>query len=83
MLMAGAVSAVFGISFYWRNSDTSDNMRIYILMYGLCSAAWCIIYGFIGIIDNFEICEMLRKPATLAFELFLVTETFWVPRWQG
>ncbi len=76
LLMAGTMSAIFGISFYYRNKETSGNMRVYILFYGLCSALWCISYGFIGIIDDFAICDLLRKPATFAIETLLITETF-------
>ncbi len=76
LLVAGAVSAVFGISFYLRNKDTDGNMRTYILMYGLLSTVWCTCYGLIGIMDDFTVCEILRKPGVFAVEAFYVTETF-------
>ncbi|MBR4515286.1 MAG: response regulator [Lachnospiraceae bacterium] len=83
LLMVGAVAAVFGISFYLRNRDTSGNMRIYILLYGVFSAIWCISYGLIGIIDDFAVCEALRKPGIASFEAFMVLETFIVTEMTG
>ncbi|MCR5099187.1 MAG: response regulator [Lachnospiraceae bacterium] len=76
LLMAGAISAVFGISFFWRNKGTSDNLRIYILLYGISSAGWCIGYGFIGILDDFAVCAVIRRFAILCFDLFMINETF-------
>ena len=76
LLVAGAVSAVFGISFFWRNKVTSDNLRFYILLYGISSAGWCIGYGLIGILDDFAICAVIRKFAILCFDTFMVNETF-------
>ena len=83
LFMAGAISAVFGISFYLRNRDTSGNMRISILLYGVFSAIWCISYGFIGVIDDFTVCEALRKPGIASYEAFMVLETFVVTEMTG
>ena len=76
LLMVGAITAVLGISFYSRNREAAGNIRFIILFYGLCSALWCIIYGFIGITDNLDACQMLRKIGVLGVDGFVLTEVF-------
>ena len=83
LFIMGTVSAIMGMSFYMRNRDTSGNMRIYILLYGIFAALWCMSYALIGVIDNFDVCELLRKPGILAVQAFLLTELFLVTESSG
>jgi len=76
LLMVGAVVATLGISFYAGNKEVSGKFRFYIFFYGICSAIWCISYGFIGITDDFAACEIIRKVGILGIDAFLVTEVF-------
>ena len=81
--MLGSVSAVLGISFYYRNRQAAGKTRFYILFYGLCSAVWCICYGMIGISDNLELCEQIRKVGVAGINGFLLTEVFLVSEMSG
>ncbi|MBR0131770.1 MAG: response regulator [Lachnospiraceae bacterium] len=83
LLMLGSVSAVLGISFYFRNRQAAGKTRFYILFYGLCSAVWCICYGMIGISDNLELCEQIRKVGVAGINGFLLTEVFLVSEMSG
>ncbi|MCR5452623.1 MAG: hypothetical protein K6F00_08365, partial [Lachnospiraceae bacterium] len=83
LLMIGATAAVFGISFFLRNKESTGNIRLYIFSYGICSAIWCISYGLIGLCDNFELCANIRKLAIFSIDLFLVTEVFLVTEMCG
>ena len=83
LLMLGSVSAVMGISFYFRNRQAAGKIRFYILFYGLCSAVWCICYGMIGISDNLELCEQIRKVGVAGINGFLLTEVFLVSEMSG
>ena len=83
LLMLGTVSATLGISFYARNSQAANKIRFYILFYGIFSAVWCICYGVIGIMDNLDTCEMLRKVGVIGVDGFLLTEVFLVSEMSG
>lgn len=83
LLMLGAISLVFGVSFYLRNRHAAGKIRSYILLYGLCSAIWCICYGAIGITDNLTQCEIMRKIGVVGINGFLVTEVFLVSEMSG
>ena len=83
LLMLGTVSAMLGISFYFRNRDASGKIRFYILFYGLSSALWCICYGLIGFTENLEACEILRKIGIVGVDGFLLTDFFLVSELSG
>lgn len=83
LLMLGTVSAMLGISFYFRNQDASGKIRFYILFYGLSSALWCICYGLIGFTENLEACEILRKIGIVGVDGFLLTDFFLVSELSG
>lgn len=81
--MMGTLAAVFGISFYIRNRETSNGIRLNILFYGLTSALWCIAYGLIGFTADLDVCNALRKIGLLGIIGFLLTETFMVTAIPG
>ena len=74
LLIIGTVAAVMGISFYRHNKEATGRIQVYIISYGICSAVWCFSFGMIGFVENFIMCEWLRKLGILAVDAFLVTE---------
>ena len=80
LLMLGAVLIVVGIGFFLRTKDAADRMSLYILLYALTSAVWCISYGIIGITDNFELAYIVRRVGVFAIDSFFVVEVFFVSR---
>ena len=83
LLIAGTVAAVCGISFFIRNREASGRMRVYIFLYGVCSAVWCLFFGLIGLCDNMELCYLLRKAGVIGVVTFLMTETFLITDISG
>ena len=83
LILSGTVSAVLGISFFFQNRRAAGNIAYYMLFCGIWSALWCLCYGMIGITDNLELCEILRKVGVLGIDSFLLTEVFLVSEMSG
>ena len=83
LLMIGTVAAVMGISFYIRNREAQGKIRLFIFSYGLSSAVWCISYGLIGLTDQFELCDVLRKIGIIGIETFFFTEVLLATEMSG
>ncbi|MCR5746173.1 MAG: response regulator [Lachnospiraceae bacterium] len=83
LLIIGTVAGVMGISFYFRNKEAIGNFRLYIFLYGICSALWCLSYGIIGITNNLAICDPVRSIGVFAICAFLITEVFLVSEMSG
>ena len=83
LLMVGTVAAVMGISFYLRNREAAGKIRLYIFCYGITSAIWCISYGLVGISDDFQVCEVIRKFGVFGYVSFFFTEVLLATEMSG
>ena len=77
-LMLSALLIVYGISFYIKNRGIARRINLFILLYCVFSALWCLCFGSIGLADNLDNAEILRKIGDFAIVAFLVNEVFFV-----
>ena len=77
-LMLSALLIVYGISFYIKNRGIARRINLFILLYCVFSALWCLCFGSIGLAYNLDNAEIFRKIGDFAIVAFLVNEVFFV-----
>ncbi|MBR5336966.1 MAG: response regulator [Lachnospiraceae bacterium] len=80
LMILGSITLVVGINFFLQNREASYRTSFYILLYCVTSALWCIIYGLIGFIDDFELASLIRVAGIFSIDAFLINEVFFVSR---
>ncbi len=82
LLIAGTISAMCGVTFF-RMERNTGYYRSSMLLLGLSAGIWQAGYGLLGLVDDFEVCGIIRRIALIGVSLYPITETVLAMRMTG